>query len=198
MYFDDVAIKWDDKRRCERAQIISAELKKGWNGRQGIVLDFGCGTGLLTYALYPYAAEIYGYDTSIEMQKIFQLKREIYQVDNVQLVTGEKIKEITFDVIFSSMVFHHIADVKAEIAELKKSLASNGIFMWIDLDEEDGTFHKNEPDFHGHNGFSRKEVQNILQSCGFHEISIKTVYQGEKIMENKPIEYSLFLATARQ
>ncbi len=197
MYFDDVAIKWDDKRRCERAQILSAELKKEWNGREVVVLDFGCGTGLLTYALYPYAAAIYGYDTSIEMQKVFQLKREMYHADNVTLATAEKVKESTFDVIFSSMVFHHIIDVKAKIAELKKSLAPDGLFMWIDLDEEDGSFHKNEPDFHGYNGFSRKEVQNILQDCSFHEISIKTIYQGEKIIENEPIAYSLFLATAR-
>lgn len=196
MYFDDVAITWDDKRRCERTQILATELKKVINVTQR-VLEFGCGTGLLTFALCPYVSEIYGYDTSIEMQKIFQTKREIYKANNVQLITAAKIKESKFDIIISSMVFHHIPDVKTEIVRLKQSIVRNGIFIWIDLDEENGAFHKNEPDFYGHNGFSRQEVLNILRSCGFHEISIKTIYKGEKIIASNPVDYSLFLAMAQ-
>ncbi len=196
MYFDEIAAKWDDDRRCERARILSEEIKRVWNGKPEAVLDFGCGTGLLTYALSSCATELYGYDTSAEMQKVFLLKQKKYGLDHVHLVTDEERKQMTFDVIFSSMVLHHIEDVKAKIMDLKRSLVPDGIFVWIDLDEEDGTFHKGEFDFHGHNGFAREEVKNMLQGCGFYDVSIKTVYQGEKMSEGKPVAYSLFLAVA--
>jgi ubiquinone/menaquinone biosynthesis C-methylase UbiE len=161
-------------------------------------LDFGCGTGLLTFALSPYAATIYGYDPSSEMQRIFRSKLDAYQTKNVRLISGEEMKERTFDVIFSSMVFHHIGDIIAELLGLRRLLAPDGRLMLIDLDKDDGAFHRHEPGFNGHNGFERNELRRVLESCGFHEVSISTVYEGVRQIGNDPVEYSLFMATARR
>jgi predicted TPR repeat methyltransferase len=197
MFFDEAALTWDNLRRCERAQVLAAAIKETWVGTQNGVLDFGCGTGLLSFALSPYTTAMYGYDPSPEMQRIFHTKLETYQTKNVQLLTEDKMKELTFNVIFSSMVFHHILDIKAEILKLKNLLAQNGSFILIDLDKDDGAFHKNEPDFNGHNGFDRNEMCNVLKSCGFKDISLITIYKGVRPIGDTPVEYSLFMAIAR-
>ncbi len=197
MHFDEMAMTWDTQKRWERAQMLSAAIKDSWSDTPKAVLDFGCGTGLLTFALAPYAGAVYGYDTSTEMQRVFQEKQNSDPSKNVQFVTVEAMESMAYDVIFSSMVLHHIPNINATISGLKRLLAPNGVFLWIDLDAEDGTFHKNEPDFRGHNGFSRHEVQRTLQNCGFSEVNIKNVYEGEKAIDGKPMAYSLFLAAAR-
>lgn len=198
MYFNDVARTWDDARRWERAQTLSRAIRQAWGDAQNEVLDFGCGTGLLTFALYPYATTIYGYDPSSEMQKIFRSKMDLYRTKNVRLITQEEMKEHTFDVIFSSMVFHHIADIRTELLNLRWLLAPDGRLMLIDLDKDDGAFHRNEPWFNGHNGFDRNEMQRVLEGCGFREVSISTMYEGVRQIGDDPVEYSLFIATARR
>lgn len=198
MYFDDAARIWDNQSRCERAQVLASAIREAWGGAPNAVLDFGCGTGLLTFALCPYAAAIYGYDSSVGMREVFASKLELYQVQNVRFLTEEEMKGHTFDVIFTSMVFHHIPDITAELTGLRRLLAPDGRLILIDLDKEDGSFHRNDPGFNGHNGFDRDEMRRVLESCGFHEVSIQTVYQGIRSVEGSDTEYSLFMAMARR
>jgi predicted TPR repeat methyltransferase len=194
--FDDAALTWDTPMRCERALALAAAVRDAWGDSPQTVLDFGCGTGLLSFALRNDAAEISGYDPSAEMGKIFEAKRAMYQADNVRLVSEARMWSSAYDVIFSSMVLHHIKDVRATVERIYRMLAPGGRFLWIDLDEEDGSFHANEPGFDGHNGFPRCEVEDILKGAGFREISIQTVYRGERTMDGRPVPYSLFMAVA--
>ncbi|BBF44618.1 spermine/spermidine acetyltransferase, putative [Lachnospiraceae bacterium KM106-2] len=197
--FNLLALTWDDERRITRAKNLSAQIQKQLTTNDITCLDFGCGTGLLTYELYPYVKSIYGYDTSTQMCQIFKEKSESYHTDNVHILTKpEEMQKQQYDLIFSSMVFHHIIDIKSQILILKECLKQNGIFLLIDLDEEDGSFHQNEPNFHGHNGFKREAIQNTLHSCGFTSISVQTVYKGAKQVDDKSINYSLFMAVAHK
>ncbi|MBU3127882.1 hypothetical protein LGL55_16770 [Clostridium tagluense] len=66
------------------------------------------------------------------------------------------------------------------------------------MDKEDGSFHKNYPDYDGHNGFNQDALKNILISAGFKDIQANTFFYGEKIIEGQKINYSLFLMKARK
>jgi hypothetical protein len=68
----------------------------------------------------------------------------------------------------------------------------------VDLDEEDGSFHKNYPEFHGHNGFNQEDLKNILISCGFKNVESNSFYFDKKIIDGQEIDYSLFLMKARK
>ncbi|HOP11553.1 MAG TPA: methyltransferase domain-containing protein [Oscillospiraceae bacterium] len=197
MDFDRAAAAWDGPRRIERAKVLAEAIRKSWGEKPRDVLDFGCGTGLLTFALSPFAGRIYGFDTSVEMRKIFEEKTALSKTGNVYFIDADELKNHTFDVIFSSMVFHHIVDVQTQIAALKKQLAPGGLFIWIDLYEDDGSFHQNEPDFNGHNGFSEAEVEKTLKNCGFANVSVRPVFSAERPVDGKLIPYSLFLARAK-
>jgi len=196
-YFDEAALTWDTPIRRERALALAEAIRGAWGKAPSTALDFGCGTGLLTFALCPYIHEISGYDPSAEMRRIFEIKREMCQADNVRLVTQAQMREHAYDVIVSSMVLHHIPDVRSETQGLAGRLAPGGRFLWIDLDEDDGSFHASEPGFDGHNGFSRSEVKEILEGAGFREISVRTVYQGVKTLESRSVPYSLFMGVAQ-
>lgn len=195
--FDEAASTWDSPMRRERALKLAEAIREAWGDAPRAVLDFGCGTGLIAFGLFPCAAELFGYEPSAEMRRVFEAKREALRADNVRLVSPSEMRARSYDAIYSSMVFHHIPDVRAEIAGLKRLLAPGGRFLWIDLDQDDGSFHGCEPGFDGHDGFARGEVEDMLKGAGFREVSVRTAYQGEKPAAGGPIPYSLFIAAAR-
>ncbi len=196
MNFDEAARAWDDDKRRERAQVLTNAILDTWRDAPGEVLDLGCGSGLIAFALAPRAGVVYGFDPSREMERVFREKRSALKAENVRFVNADEMRAGRYDAIVSSMVLHHIRDVGAEVAGLKQLLAPGGRFYWIDLDADDGAFHANEPDFDGHNGFIRHEVFNILKASGFREVSIRTVFEGKKEVPSGVLAYSLFMAVA--
>ena len=196
MNFDDAARRWDTPMRRERAEILASQIRSAWRGRPDSVLDYGCGSGLIAFNLRSHAGMVYGYDASREMGRVFQEKREALHADNVRLLTEEETRLLTYDVVVSSMVMHHIPDVGAEIAGLKRLLKPDGRAIWVDLDADDGSFHADDPGFDGHNGFDRDEVRRVLTGCGFESVNVRTIFEGEKIVNGKAVPYSLFMAVA--
>lgn len=202
MYFDEVAEKWDTKRRIERASILANSILDKINKKNDLIaLEVGCGTGLITLNLKNKFSEIYCIDTSKEMLSVLKSKIEKLNITNIYPREIELINDNNFygkfDVIYSSMVFHHIIDIKDELKKLYKLLNKEGYLIIIDLDEEDGSFHKDEKDFCGHNGFKRQYLKGILEECNFKEITFETVYEGEKELSDCVKKYSLFLCLAK-
>ena len=202
MYFDKVAEKWDTKRRIERANILASFILDKINKKKDLIaLEVGCGTGLITLNLKNKFSKIYCIDTSKEMLSVLKSKIEKLNITNIYTREIELINDNNFygkfDVIYSSMVFHHIIDIKDELKKLYKLLNKEGYLIIIDLDEEDGSFHKDEKDFCGHNGFKRQYLKDILEECNFKKITFETVYEGEKELSDCVKEYSLFLCLAK-
>lgn len=151
MNFNEVAKSWDTEQRIDRAKILADSISnKLENTKHMKALEIGCGTGLVTLNLNKIFKEIYCIDTSEEMIKILNNKVQENNIKNIHPVLNDIIN-IKFDVIYSSMVFHHIENIKHELKRIKNLLNSNGYLIIIDLDEDDGSFHMDETDFHGHN-----------------------------------------------
>ncbi|MDP4092102.1 MAG: methyltransferase domain-containing protein, partial [Bacillota bacterium] len=103
-----------------------------------------------------------------------------------------------YNIIYTSMVLHHISDLDTTQKHLYEMLTYNGYLCIIDLVEDDGSFHKDELDFKGHNGFNPDQLSKILEKLGFNSISSHVFYEGIKETEGSEIKYSLFLMTARK
>ena len=73
----------------------------------------------------------------------------------------------SFDLVVSSMTFHHLNEPKKMLTKLKGMLCPGGRMAIVDLDEEDGSFH---PDNEGmgvkHFGFSKEELFSWAQENG--------------------------------
>lgn len=198
MSFDNYAKTWDTDKRIDRARIIADKIidSIGINENYS-AMEFGCGTGLVSFNLYKKFKSIALVDSSKGMVDILNSKIEKSQVSNMFPfhldITNKNSLNMKFDVIYTSMVLHHIQDTKAIIKGLYELLNKDGYLCIVDLDKEDGSFHKNYPEYDGHNGFNQDDLKDILVNCGFKDIESNTFYYDEKIIESETVLYSLFL-----
>ena len=203
MYFDDVALNWDTNARIQRAKILSEKISEELNNTANLyALDFGCGTGLLSFCLSDSFRGIACSDLSDKMLEVLSNKLASSDYPNIKTIPLKELYSSEcnnkFDVIYSSMVFHHIVDVKAELKKLYGLLKENGSLIIIDLDIVDERFHSDCPDFDGHHGFDRQDILDIFEQCGLTNINFKTVYSGQKVIKNSNINYSLFLIKGKK
>lgn len=202
MFFDDYAKKWDTDRRINRAKIISEEISNSIEINKGCsAMEFGCGTGLISFNLVEKFENITLIDSSKGMIDVVKEKIEKYEVDNmkpyaIDLFNEEIIEK--FDFIYTSMVLHHIQDIAGLVNKFYTLLNDGGQVIIVDLDKEDGSFHKNEPGFNGHNGFEQEKLKEIFIEVGFRDAESTTFFYDEKKIEEKNIKYSLFIMKAQK
>jgi 2-polyprenyl-3-methyl-5-hydroxy-6-metoxy-1,4-benzoquinol methylase len=203
MSFDDYAKTWDTDLRINRAKIIAGEISKVIPLNKTLsVMEFGCGTGLISFNLQDKFKQITMVDASKGMINILNSKIEQYKVNNMKarhldITTNDTIKE-KFDIIYNSMVLHHIKDTADIIKRFYNMMNKDGYLCIVDLDEEDGSFHKNELNFDGHNGFNQNDLKQLLIGAGFEEVEVHTFYYDKKRIEDESINYSLFLIKGRK
>jgi 2-polyprenyl-3-methyl-5-hydroxy-6-metoxy-1,4-benzoquinol methylase len=197
-HFDQAAATWDlaERRVALAHAVVEAIATRVPLSTELTVLDFGCGTGLVTLDLGPRVGSITGADTSLGMLKTLEGKAKA-QGTPVRLISldTEESDELgdPYGLIVSSMTLHHIADVSALFHQFVQHLRPGGQIALADLDEEDGSFHDPAVSIH-HRGFSRIQIQTWLKSAGFQEIHLETAtvtHKGGK-------DYPVFLATARR
>lgn len=197
MNFDSVARTWDDAARIERSKIISNEIELNLLEKKNTVaMEFGAGTGLISFNLYNELESVTLIDNSEEMIKVVNEKIVELNTNNIKSLcydlTENSIDE-NYDYIYSSMALHHIVDIKNIVDKFYNMLNSQGRLCIVDLNEDDGSFHKNEESFNGHNGFSQAWMKDILESKGFVNIKSYTFYESERIINNEKVKYSLFI-----
>ena len=158
MRFDKEAHLWDEKpRRVELGKNVANYVKKYCDNKT--ILDFGCGTGLVSLNLCN-AKEILGCDLSSEMVKIYNQKAKIFKC-NAKAVCEDVVNiDKKFDVIVTSMVFHHIKDIQGMLKILHSKLNNNGYLFIADLYIEDGSFHDKGNDDVFHFGFKKEDFES--------------------------------------
>jgi 2-polyprenyl-3-methyl-5-hydroxy-6-metoxy-1,4-benzoquinol methylase len=156
------------------------------------VLDFGCGTGLVTLALAPRVGSITGADTSLGMLEELGRKAAAQRVPvhRVELDPAGTDLGGPYDLITSSMTLHHVKDVKGLFRTFAAHLKPGGRVALADLDLEDGSFHGDLADVF-HKGFDRERIQAWLEAAGFREVRVGDACVTEKDARRYPV----FLAT---
>lgn len=202
MNFDQRAAGWDTPERIERTKTLAGFITAELGPAAGLTaLEVGCGTGLMAYALEDYFEKIYCVEASAGMlavlsEKLAQLGTKSLTPCGTELLSRSALFG-TIDVVYSSMAFHHIQDIRAELTALRRMLKQGGHLIIIDLDTDDGSFHSDDPDFNGHHGFERPALGALMEACGFGDVTFKTIFSGEKPVGERAVSYSLFLCHAR-
>lgn len=200
--FNVLAQTWDNEpRRIERAKIISQEiLGMVPVSKERTGMEFGCGTGLLSFFLQPHFQHITLVDSSEGMISVVREKIQEGRIGNMTPLCLDLFNEKThqkFDIIYSLLALHHIRDVDGILKIFSQMLHPSGLLCIADLDEEDGSFHG--PGFDGHNGFNRDWLGTKLQHLGFGDIEHRICYQNKKTFEDGSIRYyPVFLLTGRK
>lgn len=203
MDFNMEAAKWDNERRSNRAKLISDEILKYIEVKDDCeAMEFGCGTGLISFNLKDEFRHITLIDTSEGMIDALNEKIENFKVGNMTALQADINNRLLtinkFDVIYTSMALHHITDVETVLKSLYNLMNNDGYLCVVELVEDDGSFHKLEKDFVGHNGFDQNKLKDTLSKIGFRDISTNIFYNDDKIIEDTKINYSLFLMVGRK
>ncbi len=200
--FDQVASEWDaNPFRVKLANdVADAMIREIRPTRDMNVLDFGCGTGLVTLRLQPLVKSVTGADSSAGMLGALRQKVAAQQLANVQaqLVDFEKGAHVqgAYDLIVSSMVAHHVPDTLALLKEWHRLLLPGGQVCFADLDTEDGAFHGDNTGVF-HLGFDRQHLRQLLQQAGFHDVRDGTATVVSKEVEGQGMrDFSIFLISA--
>lgn len=173
--FDAKAGEWDlNPMHIERSKAIASEIIGQIPLRPDMkALEFGAGTGMTSFLLMDHLGEIVMIDNSAEMIKVANEKIKKGNAKNLKAICTDIMTDPSvgsgFDLIFTQMVLHHVADTERIISIFARLLKKGGYLVLADLYTEDGSFHGEG--FDGHNGFDTIELSDVLRRNGFKDLS---------------------------
>ena len=202
MDFDAKAQEWDnDPVKLERAAAVAAAIRNRVRLSPDLsALEYGCGTGLLSFALSGELGSITLADSSAGMLAVLREKIAASGADHLRPMrldlTVDPLPAERYDLIYTLMTLHHVSDVDRILRDFHALLRPDGALCIADLDREDGSFHG--AGFDGHHGFEREALRDQLAQAGFGEIQFDTCYMMRKSQGEGAREYPVFLAVARK
>ncbi len=194
-HFAHKSKSWDmNSKRVKNAKGIAELIVKNMKLERSMeLMDFGAGTGLLSYFIAPFVKKIVAVDNSPSMLLEFENKCDEFSCETEVIekdLSAETIDR-NFDGIISSMTIHHLEDTTILFSKLYGMLNDGGFIAIADLDSEDGSFHSDNTGVF-HYGFDRDILENIAKKTGFKEIRFDLASTI-----NKPHrEFTVFLMTA--
>lgn len=194
-YFDDAAATWDNEpRRVALMKAVGeAILREARPTKEMDVLDYGCGTGLVSLFLLPHVHRVVGADSSSGMLEVLAGKLARGGIENMSVMHLDleraSIPSERYHLIVASMALHHIADTERVLRAFHGLLLPGGTLCIADLDSEPGIFHAPEAaaSVH-HHGFNRCELKNRLCEIGFQRVRHATAYTVRRPVSNG-VEY---------
>ena len=197
-HFNTQALQWDSPEKINQNKAYSELIKKHLTKTKGLkILEVGCGTGLLGSQFLGEENSLLGIDTSEGMLNVFNEKFKNNPLVTARLMNLEEqeLAEQKFDLILSSMAFHHLVNPANMLLKLSRYLAKDGLIAIIDLDQEDGTFHPDPKKMGVHHfGFSEDLTQNWAKVAKLH----KKPRELANIIHKNEREYPLFLEIYQQ
>jgi 2-polyprenyl-3-methyl-5-hydroxy-6-metoxy-1,4-benzoquinol methylase len=153
--WNDIAINWDDNADAHAYADMAFE---SWQRKVAPliselslarVLDFGCGTGLLTAKLAPLCGKVVALDSSVEMIKRLEAKVAESRLANVtplvstidrQALVEHSSKIRNFDLVVASSVCSFLPDFDTTLTYVVEAMSPGAILVqwdWaLDMPEE--------------------------------------------------------------
>jgi SAM-dependent methyltransferase len=200
--FDNRAAGWDaDPNKVNRAMAVAQGIRTNVSLTADMnALEYGCGTGLLSFALQPDLGHITLVDSSRGMLDVLDQKIASAGIRNMTSLqadfTADPLPEERVQLIYTLMTLHHVPDTDKLLEAFYTLLDTPGILCVADLDLEDGSFHGH--DFSGHPGFDRKELAEKTRRAGFKQAGFTTVYHTPRMVGTSVVKFPLFLMVAEK
>lgn len=201
--FDERAKDWDsDPKKVERARAVAEAIRKAVPLSTDMnALEYGCGTGLLSFALQEDFGRITLADTSQGMLDVLSEKIANSGATNMHPVRldleTEPLPAEKYHITYSLMTLHHIHDARGILDKFYNLLEPNGFLIVADLDKEDGSFHT-DGTTDVHKGFERRELQGWVEAIGFENVSFSTAYEIRKEIDGREKTFPVFLMSAQK
>ncbi len=169
--WDDLAKNWESNPATKQfAQSVFEQLQQ-LTQLDGIkVLDFGCGTGLLSELLSPIVKDIVALDASEQMIEELD-KKELANVEPVVdalsrgLVAQHPAFRGQFDLVVASSVLVFVDDVDSALHISHSLLNQGGYFVHFDFVAETEQ-----------EGITLSNSKSALTQAGFNDVEVKPVF----------------------
>jgi 2-polyprenyl-3-methyl-5-hydroxy-6-metoxy-1,4-benzoquinol methylase len=184
MDWDEHASTWDEepavRAYADAAFVTLTEVAdRTGRGLDGVrVLDFGCGTGLLTELLAPKCREVVSLDPASKMIEVLRAKvgargwehvRTVSDTLDDALAADHPALASPFDVIVCSSVCAFLPDYPATAKQLASLLSPGGLFVQFDWE-------RNESDSDPF-GLTRAEIKAALSDAGLSDVVARTAFE---------------------
>ncbi len=199
--FDERAKDWDsDPKKVERARVVAEEIRKTVPlSREMNAFEYGCGTGLLSFALQEYLGQITLADTSQGMLDVLAEKISAAGAVNMHPVrldlAVDTIPPQKYHITYSLLTMHHIQNTQDILNKFHIILEPGGYLLIADLDKEDGSFHT-DGTTDVHKGFAQSELQKQVEAAGFSDVKFTIAYTIKKMVGNEEKSFPIFLMSA--
>lgn len=201
-YFDQAAATWEENPfRVALTQAVVETIVRQVQPTPAMdLLDYGCGTGLISAGLAPHVGTVTAADSSEGM--LASLRQKIAQhrlpLRAVRLdLEHDPLPVERYDLIVTSMVLHHVADPQRLLGDFFALLRPGGAVCVADLDTEPGVFHNAEAaaTVH-HHGFDRQAFRGWMVQAGFQQVQDTTAHTIRKpLADGQARDFSVFLIT---
>ena len=141
--FDTRAESWDDASKVERAAAVAAGMRRALPLRRSMrALEYGAGTGLLSFCLRDTLGPITLADSSAGMRAVAERKIAAAGARDMRVVDLDLMRDPApadrYELVFSMMTLHHVPDVARGLTAFRELLNPGGHLCIADLDAEDG------------------------------------------------------------
>lgn len=200
--FDDKAATWDaDPVKVARAEAVAEAIRSRVPlSRRTRAMEFGSGTGLLSFFLQSGVGHLTLMDSSEGMLAVAERKIVDGKFDNMRTLrldlAADPLPSQRFDLIYSLMTAHHVPDTARLLRDLHALLEPGGQLCIADLDAEDGSFHG--AGFDGHKGFERAHLGGLAQEAGFTAVAFSTVFRMTRGEGASTRDYPIFMMYSRK
>ncbi|MGB8982744.1 MAG: class I SAM-dependent methyltransferase [Anaerolineales bacterium] len=201
--FDERAREWDsDPKKVERAGAVADAIRKTIRLSPRMnALEYGCGTGLLSFALQSDLGSITLADTSQGMLEVLSEKIVSAGVTNMRParldLAADPLPAERYHLTYSLMTLHHLHDTRDILRKFHDLLEPDGYLLVADLDKEDGSFHT-DGSTDVHLGFQREELRKMVEESGFAEVRFSTAYEIKKKINDEEKVFPVFLMSAKK
>ncbi len=188
--WDDYAANWEADLAVHKftdqvfdglSQMVTIDKKN--------ILDFGCGTGLLSQRLSPKARSIVALDASEAMIEELD-KKDLANVEPVVdilsrgLVAQHPAFRGQFDLIVASSVCGFVDDLTETLSIAHSILEEDGLFVHWDWLKQPGDEH----------GLSEHEIETAFEQAGFSAVRTQIAFE----METKSGKFPVIMGIAHK
>jgi 2-polyprenyl-3-methyl-5-hydroxy-6-metoxy-1,4-benzoquinol methylase len=133
-FWDRRSIEYDRHESKHRQDLFKTieNAKKHLNASD-IVLDYACGTGIITNEIADNVQEIHAIDISSKMIEVAERRAGEREIGNIHYaqstIFDERYGEASFDVILAFSILHLLEDTRKVMQRISELLKPGGLFI---------------------------------------------------------------------
>jgi 2-polyprenyl-3-methyl-5-hydroxy-6-metoxy-1,4-benzoquinol methylase len=133
-FWDRTAINYDkEEKKDEQTYLNIIEKTRKYLKISDVVLDYGCGTGLVSTEIAANAKMVHAIDISSKMIEIAINKAIVRKIQNIDYVNStifdDRYKRGSFDVILAFYILHLLDDSQKVIQRMNGLLKPGGLII---------------------------------------------------------------------